>query len=96
MLQPILYTIACPKPSKRHDAPISTKLPSNSPYYPAERQIETCFREQNMLPAEDVLITDVRTNMHRYKTHEEANIHLEIINVYQKIIKQYYTINNKY
>ena len=46
MLQPILYTIACLKPSKRHNAPLSMKLPANSPYYTAEKQIETCFREQ--------------------------------------------------
>ena len=35
MLLPILYTSAHPKPLKRHDAPISMKLPSNSPYHPA-------------------------------------------------------------
>ena len=62
---------------------------------PAEKQIETCFREQNVLPAEDGLTTDVRTNICRYKTYKEANIHLEIINRYQKNIKQYYTINNE-
>ena len=61
MLQPILYTSACPKPLKRCDAPISTRLQSYSPYYPMEKQIETCFREQNILPTEDGLTTDVRT-----------------------------------
>ena len=61
MLQPILYTSACPKPLKRHDAPISTKLPSNCPHHLAEKQIETCFREQNILPTEDGLTTVVRT-----------------------------------
>ena len=78
MLLPILYTSACPKPLKIHDAPISLKLQSNSPYHTVEKQIETCFRE-HMLPAEDGLTTDVRTNIHRYKTHKEINIHLEII-----------------
>ena len=68
MLQPILYTRAHPEPSRRHDTPISTKLPSNSPYYPAEKQIKTHFKEQNVLPTEDGLTTDVRTNIHRYKT----------------------------
>ena len=61
MLQPILYTSVCPNPLKRHDAPINTKLPSNSPYHPAEKHIKTCSREQNMLPTEDGLTTDVRT-----------------------------------
>ena len=79
MLLPILYTSACPKPLKRCDAPISSKLQSNSPYHTVEKQIQTCFRE-HMLPAEDGLTTDVRTNIHRYKTHKEANIHLEIMN----------------
>ena len=60
MLLPILYTSACLKPSKRCDAPISMKLQLNSPYHPAEKQIETCFREQNILPTEDGLTTDVR------------------------------------
>ena len=96
MLQSILYTIAHLRPSKRCDAPVSIELPSNSPYYPAGKQIKTCFREQNKLSAEDGWTTDVRTNIHRYKTHEEANIHLEIINRYQKTIEQYYAINNEY
>ena len=48
-----------------------------------------------MLPTEERLTTDVRTNIHRYKTHKETNIHLEIINEYQKTIKQYHAINNK-
>ena len=61
MLQPILYTSACVKPLKRCDAPICMKLQSNSPYHPAEKQIETCFREQNIIPIEDGLTTDVRT-----------------------------------
>ena len=61
MLQPILYTSACLKPLKRCDAPISTKLQSNSPYHPAEKQIKTHFREQNIIPTEDGLTTDVRT-----------------------------------
>ena len=39
MLQPILYTSACPKPLKRCDAPTSMKLQSNSPYHPAEKQM---------------------------------------------------------
>ena len=60
MLQPILYTPACPKPLKRCDAPICMKLQSNSPYHPAEKEIETCFREQNILPTEDGLTTDVK------------------------------------
>ena len=61
MFQPILYTIACPKPLKRHDTLINIKLPSDSPYYPAERQIETHFSEQIILPTEDGLTTDVGT-----------------------------------
>ena len=61
MLQPIVYTSAHLKPLKRHDAPISTKLPSNSPHHPAEKQIKTCSREQNILPTEDGMTTDVRT-----------------------------------
>ena len=47
-----------------------------------------------MLPTEDGLTTDVRTIICSYKTHKETNIHLEIINEYQKTIEQYYTINN--
>ena len=61
MLQSILYTSAHPMPLKRCDTPINTKLPSNSPYHPVEKQIETGFREQNILPTEDGLTTDVRT-----------------------------------
>ena len=61
MLQPILYTSACLKPLKRCDAPISMKLLSNSPYRPAEKHIKTCSREQNILPTEDGLTTDVRS-----------------------------------
>ena len=82
-------------PSKRHDAPVSMKLPANSPYYPAEKQMKTHLRKQSALPAEDGSTTDLRTNIHRYKTHKEANIHLEIINGYQKTIEQYYTATNK-
>ena len=82
------------KPLKRHDAPISMRLQSNSPYHTLEKWTETCFRE-HMLPTEDRLTTDVRTNRCRYKTHKETNIHLEIINEYQKTIEQYYTINNE-
>ena len=95
MLLPILYTSAHPKLLKRRDAAISMKLQSNSPYHTAEKQIETCFREQHILPTEDRLTTDMRTNICRYKTHKETNICLEIINKYQKTIKQYYTINNE-
>ena len=61
MLQPILYPTAHLKPLKRCDTPISMKLSSNSSYHPAEKQIETCFREQNFLPTKDGLTTDVRT-----------------------------------
>ena len=61
MLQPILYTSACLKPLKRCDAPINMKLQSNSPYHLAERQTDTHSREQNILPTEDGLTTDVRT-----------------------------------
>ena len=61
MLQPILYTSAHPKPLKRRDAPINMKLPSNSPYHPAEKHIKTHSREQNIFPTEDGLTTDVRT-----------------------------------
>ena len=61
MLQPILYTSACLKPFKRCDASIITKLPSNSPYHPAEKHTKTCSKEQNILPTEDGLTTDVRT-----------------------------------
>ena len=61
MLQPILYTSACLKPLKRCDAPISMKLLSNFPYHPVEKHIKTCCREQNILPTEDGLTTDVRT-----------------------------------
>ena len=61
MLQPILYTSACLKPLKRCDAPISMKLPSNSPYHSVEKHIKTCSREQNILLTEDGLTTDVRT-----------------------------------
>ena len=60
MLQPILYTSAHLKPLKRHDTPISMMLQSNSPYHPAEKQIKTHFREQNIIPTEDGLTTDVR------------------------------------
>ena len=59
-LLPILYTSTHPKPLKRHDAPISLKLLSDSPYHTAEKEIETCFREQHMLSTEDELMTDVR------------------------------------
>ena len=61
MLQPILYTSACPKPLKTHDAPIHMKLPTSSPYHPVEKHIKTCSREQNILPTKDGLTTDVRT-----------------------------------
>ena len=60
VLQLILYAIPHPKPLKRHDAPISMKLQSNSPYHTAEKQIKTCFREQHMLPTEDRLTANVR------------------------------------
>ena len=95
MLLLILYTSAHPKPLERPDSPISMKLQSNSPYHTVEKQIETCFREQHMLPTEDGLTIDVRTNIHRYKTHKETNICLKIINEYQKTIEQYYAINNE-
>ena len=71
------------------------KLPANSPYCPAEKQIKICFREQNIIQAKDGSTTDVRTNIRRYKTHKEANIHLEIMNGYEKTIEQYYTANSK-
>ena len=45
---------------KRCDAPVSMKLPANSPYCPAEKQTEKHLREQNVLPTEDGLTTDVR------------------------------------
>ena len=61
MLQPILYTSACPKPLKRCDTPMSMKLSSNSPYHPVEKHIKTHSREQDILPTEDGLTTDVRT-----------------------------------
>ena len=61
MPQPILYTSACPKPLKRCDAPISMKLPSSSPYHPAEKHIKTHSSKQNILPTVDGLTTDVRT-----------------------------------
>ena len=48
MLLPILYTTACLKPLKRCDAPINMKLPSKSPYHPAEKQLKTPFREQKL------------------------------------------------
>ena len=51
---------------KRCDAPVSMKLPANSPYCPAEKNTNICLREQNVLPAEDVLMTDVRINICRY------------------------------
>ena len=51
MLQPILYT------SEELDAPVSMKLPTYSPYCPAEN---ICLREHNILPTEDGLMTDVR------------------------------------
>ena len=60
-----------------------------------EKQIKIRFREQSILPAEDGLPTDVRTNICRYKTHKEANIHIETIDGYQKTIKKYYTANSK-
>ena len=47
-----------------------------------------CFRE-HMLPAEDVLTTDVRTNRHRNKTRKETNIHLEIIPENHRTILHY-------
>ena len=64
MLLPILYTSAQSKAiGKWHDAPTSMKLQSNSPYHTVEKWIETCFREQHMLPTEDGLTTDVE---HKY------------------------------
>ena len=53
-------------PVKRHDAPVSMKLPANSPYCPAEKHTKIHLREHNVLPAEDGLMTDVRTNICRY------------------------------
>ena len=51
----------------RHDAPVSMKLPANSPYCPAEKQIQICFRKQNVLPTEDGSTIDVRVNICRYQ-----------------------------
>ena len=51
---------------KRHEAPVSMKLPANSPYCPAEKHTKIHLREQNILPAEDGLMTDMRINIHRY------------------------------
>ena len=51
---------------KRCDAPVSKKLPANSPYCPAEKHTKIHLKEHNVLPAEDGLMTNVRTNIHRY------------------------------
>ena len=53
-------------PVKRSNAPVSMNLPANSPYCPVEKQRKICLREQNILPAEDGLTTDVRINICRY------------------------------
>ena len=71
------------------------KLPTNSPYCPVEKQTKIHFRKQDVLPAEDGSTTDVRINIHRYQLTKKLNIHLEIINWYQKNIKQYFTANSK-
>ena len=69
----------------RHDAPVSMKLPANSPYCPAEKQIQLHFRKQNILPTEDGSTIDLRINICRYQlTKKLKTIHLEIINGYQK------------
>ena len=80
---------------KRHDAPVSMKLPANSPYCPVEKQTKICLREQNVLPGEDGSTTDVRINIHRYQLTKKLNIHLEIINGYQKNMEQYFTANSE-
>ena len=61
----------------RWDAPLSMKLPANSPYCPAEKQTEICSREQSVLPAEDGSTTDVRINICRYQLTKRLNIHLK-------------------
>ena len=71
-------------PLKRCDAPVNMKLPANSPYCPTEKQAKICLREQNILPAEDGLTTDVRINICRYQLPKKLNIHLNSINGYQK------------
>ena len=70
------------------------KLPANS-YYSVEKQTKICFREQNILPAEEGSTTDVNINMHRYQLTKKLNSHLKFINGYQKNIKQYFTANSK-
>ena len=47
-------------PVKKHDAPVSMKLPANSPYCPVEKHRKIHLREHNILPTEDGLMTDVR------------------------------------
>ena len=82
-------------PSKKCEALVSMKLPANSLYCPAEKQTKIPFREQSVLPAEDGLTTDVKINICRYQLTKKLDIHLEIINGYQKNIKQYFTANNE-
>ena len=82
-------------PLKRHDTLVNMKLPANSPYCTAEKQTRLCFREQSILPTEDELTTDVRINIHWYQLTKKLNIHLEIINRYQKNIEQYFTANSE-
>ena len=54
-------------PLRRHDTPVTMKLPANSPYCPVETQAQICFREQSILPVvKDGLTTDVRINISRY------------------------------
>ena len=68
---------------------------ANSPYCAAEKQTQICFREQNLLPAEDGSTTDVRINIGKYQLTKKLNIHLKTINGYQKNIEQYATANSK-
>ena len=49
-----------------------------------EKQTKIHLREQNLLPAEDGLTTDVRINICRYQLTKKLNIHLNSINGYQK------------
>ena len=82
-------------PLKRHDAPVSMKLPENSPYCPTEKQTKICLREQNILPAEDGSTTDVRINIHRYQLTKKLKHPSKFYKWISENIEQYFTANSE-
>ena len=79
----------------RHDAPVSMKLPANSPYCPAEKQREIHFRKQNILPIEDGSTIDVRINICRYQLTKKLKHPSRNYKWVSENIDQYFTANSE-